>query len=920
MSPTNDTDPGHSLRGRRREREALARLVEKARAGQSEVLVVRGAAGIGKTALLEFLADRAAECHLARAAGVQAEMELPYAGLHQLCGPFLGPIAELPPPQRDALETSFGIKLGPPPDRFLVGLATLSLLAEVAGERPLICLIDDVQWWDRSSVQVLAFVARRLLAEPIVLVFATREEDDSDFRGLPELRLQGLDTFDAGALLDSIIPGRIDAHVRSRIIAETGGNPLALIELPSRLDPRLTGGFAIPSPRPITEQLQDSYARRIAALPEPTRQLLQIAAVEPTGDAALLWRAVDLLGIDADAALPAESAGLISIGNRVRFRHPLLRATVHAAATAQDRQRAHQALAEAIDADLDPDRRAWHRALAARTADEEVAAELQSSADRARQRGGVAAEAALLERAVQLTPEPRRRGERALAAAGAKLRAGAVDETLSLLAIAETSPLSDSDRAKAALVRAQSRFVADRGRDAVPLLLQAARRLEPIDPRLAMDTFLEAISAAMFAGRLAGSPNVAQVARDARSGTVSRSRDSLGDQLLRALTARFSDGYRASIDSVRAMLQAICDGELTAGQLRYLWLAAATAADVWDGESWQRLATEHVRIARETGSLTELPLALNSRAVVHLFAGEGDAAASLVAEIPNVTASTGTHVAAYAAMALAAWRGDAGSARTLIETNLADVRARGEGVGVAMSYWAEALLELGLGNYEAALSAATDAASYPDELAVPKWAMSEMIEAAAGAGHRDLAFEVLERLAEFATVSGTDWALGVEARGRALLAGDSAADNAFRESIGRLGTTRMVAELARSRLLYGEWLHRGGRRAEARTELTTAHELFTTMGAVGFAQRARRTLRAVGVTVQAQSLDAAATLTGQEAQIARLASDGLTNPEIGAQLFLSPHTVEWHLRKVYNKLGVRSRKRLADKLPARSTN
>lgn len=905
--------PNDALLGRQGECEALRGLLEQVLSGHSGVVVVRGEPGIGKTTLLDYLQARAVDCRTARAAGVEAEMELPFAGLHQLCAPFLDRAAELPTPQRDALATAFGISSGPPPDRFLVGLAVLTLVADVASEQPLVCVIDDVQWLDRVSAQVLAFVARRLHADPIAMVFATRVVDDADLRGLPELRLAGLDTPDAGALLDSVAPGRLDGRLRSRFIAESGGNPLALLELPRAFDADLPGGLT-PSSQPVATQIENRYARQIDDLPPETRQLLLVAAVEPIGDVSLLWRAVDELGIGPSAAAPAEAAGLLSIRNRIRFRHPLLRSAVRTLAGADARQQAHRVLAEVIDAEVDPDRRAWHRALATAGHDEQVAAELQASAERARQRGGVAAEASFLERAVALTPDRRRRAERALAAAWAKLRAGAIDESRELLTTAEAGPLSALDSARANLLGAQVRFVADRGNETAPLLLAAARRLERLDPGLARDTYLEAISAAMFAGRLAQVADVEEVAWSARAAPPARPPVGIGDELLDGLAVLFTDGYQAAVPRGRAMLRNLRTSTPSIDNLRYLWLAAAAAADLWDDESWHLFATEHVRVARETGALSELPLALNSRALVHLYAGELGAAASLVAELRTIVESTGVGLAPYAAMGLAAWRGDKLTARDLVEANMSDAVSRGEGIGVSVSYWCAALLHIGHGEFDEALLAARQAVLAPRDLAVAKWGLTELVEAAVRVGEREVAAEAFRQLSELTSASGTHWALGVEARAGALLATDESAENLYREAVECLARTRMPSELARAHLVYGEWLQDQDRRTDARHQLRTSHEMFERIGATAFAERASRALRASGVTVSQREPDDMVDLTDQEGQIARLASDGLTNREIGAQLFLSPHTVEWHLRKVYRKLGIRSRKQLPERL------
>jgi len=905
------------LLGRRIECKTLDRLIATVRAGESRVLVVRGEAGIGKTALLDYLGSRASGCRIARAAGVQSEMELAFAGLHQLCAPMLVHLARLPSPQRDALRVAFGLEEGDAPDQFLVALAALSLLAEVAETSPLVCLIDDAQWLDQASARTLTFVARRLLAERIAMVFAVRESSDPGaLDELPELAVEALGDADARLLLTSAVPGLVDERVRDRIVAETRGNPLALMELPRGLtSAALAGGFGLPDTMPMASRVEAGFMRRLEPLPIETRRLLLAAAIDPVGDVTLIRRAAERLGIGADAAAAAEAARLVEMGARVRFRHPLVRSAVYRAASLPDRQEAHRALAESTDADIDPDRRAWHHAQAAPGADEDVAVELERSAVRAQARGGVAAAAAFLQRAAELTQDPARRAHRALDAAQSKLHAGAFEPAADLLAMAEAGPLDELGRARIDLLHAEIAFAQDRGSEAPPLLLAAARRLERLDVALARETYLEAISAAIFAGHLArglGLREVAEAARRAPAPQLPRA----PDRLLDALAVHFTDGYPASVPIVERAVQAFCD-EAISGQeaLRWLWLASTSPSDLWDHERWYALASRHVTIAREAGALSELPLALNSCVYPHLFAGELAVAASLVEEARTVSEATGSNLAPYGALGLAALRGREREARTLIDATMSESAPRGEGIGVTMAHWANALLCNGLGRYEDALAAAQEAARHQQELTVPRWGLAELVEAAARSGAPEPASDALERLSEATRPSGTDWALGVEARSRALLSEGDAAEQLYREAIERLGRTRVRVELARAHLLYGEWLRGEQRRIDARENLHTAHEMFGRIGAEAFAERARRELLATGETVRKRSVERIAELTAQQAQIARLAGDGQTNPEIGAQLFISPRTVEFHLHKVFAKLGISSRKELRRALP-----
>ncbi|MFH9044274.1 AAA family ATPase [Streptomyces sp. NPDC017966] len=916
--------PGR-LRGRRSECEVLDRLCSVVEDGRSSVLVVRGEAGIGKSTLLAYLARRAREDRVVRSSGVESEMELPFAGLHQLCAPLLGRLERLPGPQKGALATAFGLSTGPPPDRFLVGLAALSLLSDSAGEEPLFCLVDDAQWLDEVSAQTLAFVARRLLAEPVGLVLASREPlGQGRFDGLPELSLEGLDDSDARALLDSATRGQLDPRIRDRVVDEARGNPLALLELPREVTgTEPADGFGPGDLGPTAHRIEQSFVQQVRSLPPTTQRLLLIAAAEPVGDAILLRRAAERLGIEPDAAAPAEAAGMIAIGALVRFRHPLLRSAVYRSAGLVEKQSVHRVLAEMSGQALDLDRRAWHLAWATLGPDETVAAELESAAERAQARGGIAAAAGLLVRAAVLTPDPAPRAARAVAAAQAKLRAGATDSAQQLLLLAEGGRLNALDRARVDQVRAQIMFASNRGNGVSPLLA-AAHRLVPLDAALARETFLDAFSAAMFAGRLATGHDLRTMASTVRE-TPARTeaspeagRTDFSGLLLSALSVRFAEGYREAVVPSRQAVRALLRETDTGKVLRWSWLTSAVAAEMWDDRGWAALAARHVRTARAVGALGELPLALNSHVVVHLFAGELDAAAQLVAEIPPIQEAVG-ELAPYGALGLAAWRGDESRAEDLIRAGLDDAARRGEGVGVSIAQWARAVLHNGLGHYGQAREAADLAGAHGHDLAATNWGLTELVEAAVRSGERDTGADALERLTERTDPAGTDWALGIRARAHALVTEGNAAESLYREAIERLGRTHVRMELARAHLLYGEWLRREHRRVDARGQLRTAHEMFTRFGADAFARRTSRELQAAGETVTSRVTAARVELTAQEAQIAGLARDGLTNPEIGAQLFLSPHTVEWHLRKVFAKLAITSRRQLRTALAAGPT-
>ena len=908
--------PRRQLLGRRGECEALDRVVANTRAGRSQVLVLRGEAGVGKSALVEYLVGSAAGCQIARAAGVEAEMELAFAGLHQLCLPMMGHLDRVPGPQRDALAIAFGLGTGSAPDRFLVGLAVLSLLAEVGEEQPLICVMDDAQWLDRVSAQTLAFVARRLLAERVAMVFAVRGHalgsGDDPLIGVPELVVRGLRDEDAHALLGSVVRGRLDERVKDRIVAETRGNPLALLELPRESTvAELAGGFGRPDAGPLASQIEQSFLRRIRALPGATQRLLLAAAAEPVGDVSLLRRVAERLDLEADAAAAAEAAGLIEFGMRVRFRHPLVRSAAYRAAGAGDRQDVHRALAEATDPDVDPDRRAWHRAHAAVGPDEAVAGELERSADRARARGGIAAAAAFLRRATELTPDAAARGARAMTAAHANFEAGAPEAASELLAVAELSPLDEVQRARLARLRAHTVFARRRGRDAVPLLLAAAERLERLGDGQAREAYLEALGAAIFAGRLNGQSGLREVAAAAGAAPSGPQPPRPIDVLLDGLVTRFTKGYVASAPPLQRALRAFRRdaGRSENDIMRWFWLAVLVASDMWDDETWHELTTRAVRQAREAGALRILPLALMYRVALHVHAGEFTAASDLIEESDAIAEAAGNAPLRYPSLMLAAWRGEAPDALAPFQDDVRDALSWGEGRAVGLCEYFTAVLHNGLGHYQDALASAQRACEYED-LGAFGFALVELVEAGVRGGAVEVARAAVRRLEERTSTSGTDWALGVRARSMALLSDGRAADSLYREAIAHLERSRIAVHLARTHLVYGEWLRRENRRRDAREHLRTAYEMLHRFGAEAFAERARRELLATGESVRQRTIAAREALTAQEAQIAWLASDGKTNSEIGSELFLSHRTVEWHLHKVFTKLEVDSRNKL----------
>ncbi|HEY4829770.1 MAG TPA: AAA family ATPase, partial [Solirubrobacteraceae bacterium] len=786
MSITTDGNGKPALIGRSGECAQLDRLLSSAKGGDSGVVVLRGTVGTGKTALVDYAADSAEGFRVVRAAGEESEMELPFAGLHQLCGALLDRLGSLPVPQRDALGTAFGLSSGPRPDRFLISLAVLSLLSEAADERALLCLIDDAQWLDRSSAQVLAFVARRVKAESVVLLFAVREPLEPDeFARLPDLRLQGLSDADARHLLASVIGAPLDERVRGRILAEARGNPLALLELPRGLSPaELAGGFGLPREAPLQTRIEASFRRRVEQLPDATQRLLLLAAAEPTGEAALLWRAAAELRLTTDAVGPAVGDGMLELGARVTFRHPLLRSAIYRAASPEARRGTHRALAAATDAKADPDRRAWHLARAAIAPDEEVADELERSAGRAQARGGVPAAAAFLERATDLTVDPGKRARRALEAAGVKLLAGAPQEALTLLSLAADGPLDEFDRAQLQRVHGQIALDRRHAGDAVPLLLDAARRLESLDPGLARETYLEALRAASVAGRLGG--GVSAAAKAARNAPARPGARRATDLLLDGLAIRFTDGYAASASALKRALIAVRDEGHRPGQdVRWPWIARRVAPDLFDDDTWHALATRNVQIAREAGALAVLPLALNLHALLRCFEGELVAAAALLEEADEIADTTGAAEMVFGRVLLAGCRGDEAEAVELFEKSTAAATARSEGVVLTFAEHAAALLYNGLGQHEAALAPA-QSASARDELMVSVWSLPELTEAAVRCGRIELATAAVERLAERTQAAGTDAALGIEARARALVSEAGLTEGLFSEAIDRL--------------------------------------------------------------------------------------------------------------------------------------
>jgi DNA-binding CsgD family transcriptional regulator len=842
-------------------------------------------------------------------------MELPFVALQQLCAPFLALTERLPEPQRDALAVVFGLRAGQPPTQFLVALAVLGLLSEAAEERPLLCTVDDAQWLDDASARSLAFVARRLVTEKVVIVFATRELGET-LAGLPDLNLQPLGHRDARALLESVLPARVDNRVLDRIVLETRGNPLALLELPRGLTPtQLAGGFGLPVAVPLSASIEESVTRRLARLPQNARRLLLVAAADPVGDPALVWRAAELLGIPESAAETAESEGFLILTPRVAFRHPLFRSAIYQAAGRTERREIHRALAQATDPELEPDRRAWHRAHAASVPTEDVAAELEESAVRAQARGGFAAAAAFLERAAALTPDSMQRALRLLAAASAMRDAGDLEAALGLLVGLEQDVLDDLSRARVELLQAQMALEQRRGSDAGRLFMSAASRLEPLDPELARETYLEALAGAMACDVdvVGGAPAVAEAARAAPTGTAPAPRRV--DVLLDAFAIRLTDGYAAAAPTLARALELllasdVCDEDVS----RWLSLSSTrnsniVALELWDAEALHRLAARQVQLARDTGALVHLHFGLSFLAKSHMLAGDLTAATLTIDEAQVIAEVTGNPALVNAPMILAAWRGDEAQASELIEASSEQAAAQ----RWTSNNYARAVLNNGLRRYDAARDAAWEAFR-PDPIGYGSFLVPELADAASRTGDRALLELALAWLSERTGVMSSGWAIGIEVRVRALLSEGEVAEGLYRESVAHLAGTRVGPELARAHLVFGEWLRRERRRLDARDELRTAYELFSGFGMEAFAERARIELVATGERARKRTVETLDQLTPQETQTARLAAEGHTNREIAARLFISTSTVEYHLRKAFRKLDVKSRTQLKDRL------
>lgn len=908
------TMDGSGLVGRTAECARLEHELQKARDGKAAILVLRGRQGLGKSALLDHAVSRASGFRVIRARAVASETQLSYAALQVLCAQLLDDVGELPSVQRDALATAMGQLRGSDPDRFLLGLATLNLVAGAAGSRPLLCIIDDAQWLDQPTAQALAFVARRLESKPVVLLFATRDHADvGALHGLPELRLQGLPHVDTRRLLARSIPGPIDPIVADRIVEETRGNPQALLELTRAASPaEMAGGFGLSPSRDVSPQIGEELLQQVLALPPQSRQLLLTAAAEPLGDPRLLWRAAAELQLPRTAAGPLRSEGLLSLALRVVFPRPLLRFAVHQLATDEERRDVHFALALATDPARDPDHHVWHLAHAADGPDEALASELERLAPVARRRGGLPAAAAFLEQATVLTLHRGRLADRAIAAAEAKRAAGDDHHATRLLSTAEMCPLDDQRQGSLQRLRAHISSAGNR-----EILVEAARRMQAVRPELARTTYLEAVAGAMAAGRLQPAGRSAEIAEAALMAPPT-SRPTASDRLLDGLATRLTGGRQESRKPLADALAAFRATDLSDRDALWAGLAGRVAADLWDDDAWDALSRRAVQYAKDSGSVADLPAALDRQAVAEVHFGGFSVASHLLAAIPAAGCTTGTGRVAHASMLLTAWCGRGEQARRQLEAARRDALGRGDGLALTVGALSAAVLFAGQGRYDEALQSAREAAEDtggPDEFEYRSWALAELVEAAARTGDLGEASLAFRRLEDLTHESASEWALGTRALLRALISEDDEAERWYREAVDRLTRCKIRTQLARAQLLYGEWLRRRGRRSDARVPLRAAWNLLTTMGATAFTERAHRELLATGERAQARSVVASRQLTPQEIRIAGMARDGLSNPAIGARIFVSPRTVEYHLGKVFAKLGISCRGELHRALP-----
>ena len=908
------------LIGRATESEAVQGVLTSVRGGFSATLVLRGEAGIGKTALLEFAIESAWDFQVLRVTGIESEMELGFAALHQLVRPLSTAIENLPGPQQRALASAFGLAEGPAPDRFLVGLAILTLLSEASNERRLLCVVDDAQWLDQASAEVLAFVARRLHADRIAFLFAVREpsEHHVDLEGLSSLRVPALSPVAAREVITGLVTGSLDWSVGGKIAERAAGNPLALVEMTRELSAdQLAGAALLPDPLPLGEDVQQRYWRRVAALPVPQQEFLLLAAAEPSGDLDLLERAVAHLGLDPDVARSAEISGLVDFAGRVAFRHPLIRSAVYTGAPYQARRRVHAAIAAVSDQERDVDRIAWHLSAAALAPDEDIAVLLERSADRAKSRGGFSAGAAFLRRAAELTPDTGRRAERLLAAAGAEFASGRADKALALLDQATPDLYAPRQQAAGLQLRGGIQSALGEGNRASSTLLQAAQALAPLDPSASLDTLVDGLIAAFYSGRSARLEALEALAnaRTADPAAESAEPPSIPVLILDGYTALLSGDYVKAGSLLRRLVSVLVADDLPDDQgLHWYGYGMWCACELFDFDAWQHMADRWVAICREKGALMTLPLALDYLGTVQAFTGYLSAGETSNAEGRDILSATGNpdRLGSSRAVELIApmYRGRAVEVRQAATAMLRDSAERGQGAGFYYSHYVLAMLEISVHNYDIALGHARvildDNGPYFGGMILP-----EAVEAAVHCDDQVTADLALERLTVRAEMGGTEMALGLLARCRALVTRDDGSEALYTEAIQHFENCRNPLQLARTHLLFGEWLRRRRRRLEAREHLQEAHNLFENIGVVKFTERARLELAATGVQAREHTVRTNDQLTERESQIASLVAAGATNAQVATQLFISSNTVDYHLRHIYRKLGVSSRTKMA---------
>jgi DNA-binding CsgD family transcriptional regulator len=904
MVVTGSTAVEKPVLGRHDEKLAVEELLSSARRGRSGVLVIEGEAGMGKSTLLQYASEQATGFRVVRLSGVESEMELAFSGLHQLCLQLPLDNDRLPEPQLRALKLAFGLAPGVLPDCFLVALALLTLVSNLAQGGPCLLLVDDAQWLDQVTRQVLGFVARRLEVDPVAICFATREPL-VDLGGLRAIQLDGLPSEVARQLLNTVLPGPVGPRVRDAILDISNGNPLAILEIPHGLSAvDLAGEVTFGGFSGRLNPVERNFEQRIAKLPTDTRTLLLLAAAEPQGNWAIVSRAADLLGVAPGALDAAELEGLCRVDRRggIAFHHPLVRSAVYRLSSSAHRQAVHQALATALELDHGRDRRAWHRALASIGPDEEIAAELERSATEATERGGIAAGAALLARSVALTPDTVRRNERTLLAAEAVMHSGNLDEARRFLDTAITAELNGPQLARMLQLEARLNYAVKPGAETIASLVEAAKQLLPHDANLARDTYLEALVAAMQRTSSDGKHGWIEIARSLRA-LLDRSKPLQAvDLLLDGLTTTVIEGHHAGAPILKRALQAYLRGDVGADEILRWWqLGFYAAAVVWDDVSWTEVMDCTVRVARESGSLLVLASALNYQAIAQLGAGDIDLADGAIQEGEGILASIGQPMALTARPVVEALRGSSHS------TTTEDV------YGLVADYTSAMMLANGRGDFQAGLDAAHRAMEHKVIGKTMIW--QEIIEVATGSGDQELARAALQVVRSQVEACGTDLGLGTLARCEALLSSGQEAEAQYQEAILRLSHSQAKLQNARAHLVYGEWLTREGRESDATHALQVAHELFRHMGAQAFAGRAERALEATGLHVGCASYVSPGQLTPRENQIARLAAQRQTNPEIAAQLFISSTTVDYHLRKVFRKLNVNSRRQLQEVLP-----